>query len=448
MGDIEEWKYKQKLITPDQAARMVKSGDFIFYGEFALFPEAIDEALAKRVDELENVDIRSVCFTKVPMVSRVDPERKHFMLHDHHFGVISRRLYDNDLCDYVPITYHEGPRILKKYRDCDILFLSTGPMDPRGYFNFGMANSVTPAIISKSKKIVVEINENIPYCLGGNQESIHISRVDNIVEGKNLPLIEVPALKASETDMTIAGHIMNELEDGCCLQLGIGGLPNVVGSLITGSDLKNLGIHSEMLVDSCVDLYESGHVNGSRKEIDKYKMSYTFALGTKKLYDFLNQNPTCASYPVNYINDPRIIALNSRFIAINNAIEVDLFSQVCSESVGTMHKSGTGGQFDFIFGAFHSHRGKGFICLSSTITDKDGTVRSRIVPTLREGAIVTVPRSITHYVVTEYGIAQMKGKSTRERAEALINIAHPQFRDELIKSAERMKIWTKTSGIA
>ena len=359
MGDIEEWKYKQKLITADQAARMVKSGDFIFYGEFALFPEAIDEALAKRVDELENVDIRSVCFTKVPMVSQVDPERKHFLIHDHHFGVVSRRLYDNDLCDYVPITYHEGPRILKKYRDCDILFLSTGPMDPRGYFNFGMANSVTPAIISKSKKIVVEINENIPYCLGGNQESIHISRVDNIVEGKNLPLIEVPALKASETDMTIAGHIMNELEDGCCLQLGIGGLPNVVGSLITGSDLRNLGIHSEMLVDSCVDLYESGHVNGSRKEIDKYKMSYTFALGTKKLYDFLNQNPTCASYPVNYINDPRIIALNSRFIAINNAIEVDLFSQVCSESVGNHAQERDRGAVRFHLRGFPFPQGQG-----------------------------------------------------------------------------------------
>jgi acyl-CoA hydrolase len=313
-------------------------------------------------------------------------------------------------------------------------------MDARGYFNFGISNSLTSAVINKADKIIVEVNENIPYCLGGNQESIHISRVSNIIEGQMKPLPEVPASAASKTDIAIANHIMNEIEDGACLQLGIGGLPNVIGKLIADSDLKNLGVHTEMLVDSYVDLYTGGKITGSKKAIDKYKMAYTFALGSKKLYDFLDNNPTCASYPVNYINDPRIIALNPKVVAVNNAMEVDLFSQVCSESAGTRQISGTGGQFDFIFGAFASKGGKGIIGLSSTYKDKEGNIHSRIVPTLKPGSIVTLPRSIVQYVATEFGIVQLKGKSTVERAEALISIAHPDFRESLTKQANEMRI--------
>jgi acyl-CoA hydrolase len=253
--------------------------------------------------------------------------------------------------------------------------------------------------------------------------------------------MEVPPAKPSDTDYQIAEHIMKEIEDGSCLQLGIGGLPNVIGKLIAESDLRDLGIHTEMLVDSMVDLYEAGKVTGNFKTIDRFKMVYTFAMGTKKLYDFLDNNPACASYPVNYTNDPRAIAINSRVVGINNAIEIDLFSQVCSESSGTRQITGTGGQLDFIFGAFNSKGGKGIIALSSTFKDKDGTLKSRIVPTLTPGAIVTVPRSITQYVATEFGIVQLKGKSTWDRAKALISIAHPDFRDELTRQAKDMKIW-------
>ncbi len=240
---------------------------------------------------------------------------------------------------------------------------------------------------------------------------------------------------------------MDEIEDGSCLQLGIGGLPNVIGAKIADSDLKDLGIHTEMLVDSCVDMYNAGRITGRKKTIDTHKMAYTFAMGTDKLYAFLDNNPMCASYPVSYTNDPRIIGMNAKVIAINNALEVDLFSQVCSESVGTRHISGTGGQLDFIFGAFASRGGKGLICLASTYTDKEGNLQSRIKPTITPGSIVTVPRSITHYVVTEYGIVQLKGKSTWQRADALISIAHPDFRDDLIKFAEEMNIWTRTNKI-
>ncbi len=438
-------EYRNKLISAEKAVAGVKSGDLLFFGEFALFPETLDVALAGRVDELRDVAIESVCYTRMPRVVEVDPGREHFIVNDWHFGTVSRRLHDKNLCNYIPITYHQGPRIIRKYREYDHVFICTAPMDKNGYFNYGLANSVTGSVSSKSKRIIVEINENIPCCLGGNFESVHISQVDGIVEGSNPRLVQLPKTPPRDIDRTIAGYILNEIEDGACLQLGIGALPNLIGQMIAESDLKDLGIHTEMLVDSCVDLYNAGKVSGRKKNIDHFKMSYTFAMGTQKLYDFLHLNPTCASYPVNYINDPFVISRNSSVVAVNNAIEVDLFSQICSETAGWHQKSGTGGQLDFITGAFASKGGKGIISLTSTYTDSTGEEHSRIVPTLKPGSVVTVPRSMVHYVVTEYGITQLKGKSTWHRAESLINIAHPDFRDSLIKEAEAMNIWTKSN---
>ncbi len=443
--NMNDWQYQQKLTTPEEAVKIVKSGDRIRYGEFILFPEMLDAALAKRIDELVDVEISGTCFSKVPKAALLDPNREHFFVSDFHFGTVSRKLHDMDLCNYAPISYHETLRLIMKYMDVDVAFLLVGPMDSKGFFNYGIANSVTSAVIAKAKKIVVEVNNSIPTCLGGNAEAIHISKVDMIVEGNNAPLAQVPSPVPNDTDKKIAELVLKEIEDGSCLQLGIGGLPNVVGSLIADSDLKDLGIHTEMMVDSCVDLYMSGRVNGSRKAMDRHKMVYTFAMGTNKLYEFLDNNPACASYPVNYTNDPKIIALNDKFVAVNNAIEMDLFSQVCSESAGTRQISGTGGQLDFIYGAFHSRGGKGMICFSSTFTTSDGTLKSRIRPMLTPGAIVTVPRSIVSYVATEYGIVNLKSKTTWARAEDLISIAHPDFRDELIKEAEAMKIWKRSN---
>jgi butyryl-CoA:acetate CoA-transferase len=444
MGRFTE-EYRSKLTTAQEAVKVVRSGNHVFYGEFVLFPQLLDSALADRIHELDNVEIRSICYTKSPKVVEKDPEGKHAIVNDYHFGGTSRKLHDNNQCNYIPITYHQVPRIIRKYLTPDVAFITTAPMDENGYFNFGLANSITGANLSKAKRVVVEVNENVPYCLGGNFESIHISSVAHIVEGSNSPLAEVAPATPKEIDREIANYIMKEIEDGATLQLGIGGLPNLIGQLIAESDLKDLGLHTEMFVDSCVDLYDSGKVTGRKKKIDHFKMTYTFAMGTKKLYDFLHRNPTCASYPVNYVNDPRMIALNPKVTAINNAVEVDLFSQICSESAGYRQISGTGGQFDFIFGAFNSTGGKGIIAVTSTYKEKDGTLKSRIVPTLQTGAIVTVPRSISHYIVTEYGMAMMKGKSTWQRSEALINIAHPDFREELIKEAVKMKIWTRSN---
>jgi len=441
MEALNRTRYQEKLKTATEVAQMIKSGDEIFFSEFVLRPELIDEALAGRVAELTNVKMDGVCICKVPKFIEVDPQRKHFIYSDWHFSGVSRKLYRQGLCSYIPFTYHQGPRVIRKYKDYDYVFVSARPMDSQGYFNFGMCNSLTSAAITKAKKVIVEINENMPHCLGGNQESVHLSRVDYIVQGNNRPLLEIPPAAPSEIDIQIAGHIMKEIENGACLQLGIGGLPNVIGSMLADSDLGDLGIHTEMLVDSMVDLYDAGKITGNKKTTDRFKMVYTFAMGTKKLYEFLHNNPACASYPVNYTNDPRIIASNTKVVAINNAVEVDLFSQVCSESSGTAQISGTGGQFDFIFGAFNSRGGKGIIALSSTFKDKNGEVHSRIVPTLKPGSIVTVPRSCVQYVATEFGIVQLKGKSTWQRTEALISIAHPMFKDELTKQAREMKIW-------
>ena len=434
--------YKDKLRTADEVAAMVRSGDRIFFSEFILYPEALDEALARRAKELHDVTIEAVCVVRVPHFLEADPHREHFTYLDWHLSAVGRRLYEQGLCNYIPMAYHQGPRVVRKYNDYDYVFVNACPMDSRGYFNFGICNSITSAAITKGKKIVVEVNESQPHCLGGNQESVHISRVDFVVEGKNTPLKEIPPAPPSDIDVRVARHILNEIEDGACLQLGIGGLPNEIGRQIAESDLRDLGIHTEMLVDSMVDLYDAGKVTGNYKTTDRFKMVYTFGMGTKKLYDFLDHNPACASYPVNYTNDPRAIAINPKVVAINNAVEVDLFGQVCSESAGTRHISGTGGQLDFIFGAFMSKGGKGIIALSSTFKDKTGAIKSRLVPTLTPGAIVTVPRTIAQYVCTEYGMVQLKGKSTWERAKALISIAHPDFRDELTRQAHDLRIWS------
>jgi acyl-CoA hydrolase len=271
--------------------------------------------------------------------------------------------------------------------------------------------------------------------------------VDYIVEGDNQPMIQLPELPISDIDRQIAVLVMEEIEDGACLQLGIGAMPNAVGAMIAQSDLKDLGVHTEMLVDSFVDMYEAGRITGRRKQLDKRKMAYTFAMGSNKLYNFLDGNPCCASYPVEYTNHPCVISQNDNVIGINNAIEIDLYGQVASESSGIRHISGTGGQLDFISGSYDSKGGKGLICLTATYKDKNGNLKSRIRPTLTPGAIITVPRSINFYVVTEYGIAMLKAKSTWQRAEALINIAHPDLRDELIKEAQQMKIWVRSNKI-
>ncbi|MEG6523675.1 acetyl-CoA hydrolase/transferase family protein [Desulfotomaculum sp. 1211_IL3151] len=438
--------YKSKLVSPEQAVGVVKSGDWVEWGSFACRPLVLDRALARRKEELQNVKVRAVCTVYgVPEIVKTDPTREHFCYNNWHFSVIDRKLSDKGLCSYIPQLYREAIGYLNNYCRIDVAMLQVAPMDQHGYFNFGPAVSHAYACCENAKIVILEINQNIPRALGGNSEAIHISEVDYLVEGENTPLQQVPTIPFSEEDRIIANYVMEEIEDGACIQLGIGGMPNVVGKMLAESDLKDIGVHTEMLVDAFVDMYETGALTGRKKKVDRCKIVYTFALGSQRLYDFINNNPLCAAYPVNYTNNPNIIAQNDRVVSINNAVEIDLFGQVNSETSGNRQISGTGGQVDFIEGAYNSKGGKSFICLTSTYRDKSGKNISRIKPHLSSGSIATTHRAAVQYVITEYGKAILKGKTTWQRAEALISIAHPDFRAELIQEAEKVGIWRRSN---
>ncbi|KJS12841.1 MAG: 4-hydroxybutyrate CoA-transferase [Peptococcaceae bacterium BRH_c8a] len=439
-------EYRSKLVTADEAVKAVKSGDWVAYSHFVTTPRVLDEALARRKDELSDVKLRGVCSLYPVHVALADPEQKHFIYNSGFFSGVDRKLQDDGMSFHIPGLYAESPVNIRLGNSpaINVAMLVTTPMDENGFFNFSLSNSYERALCEKAQTVIVEVNRNAPRCLGGDQECVHISEVDYIVEGRNDPLFEIPVHPPTEVDKKIAALIVEEIEDGACLQLGIGGMPNTIGQMLADSDLKDLGVHSEMLCGSFVDLYEKGIITGARKTIDRFKMVFSFALGDARLYEFVNNNPACAIYPVDYTNSAENIAKNDKQISINNAIEIDLYGQVSSESVGSRQISGTGGQFDFTYGAFRSKGGKAFICLSSSRKVRDKQI-SRIVPTITPGSTVTVPRSVVHYVATEYGKANLKGKPTWQRAEMLIEIAHPDYRDDLIREAEKMKIWTRTN---
>ncbi len=447
MSNIYEKQLSEKMRSAEEAVKVVKSGDSVFMGEFVQNVEALDEALSKRKSELKEVIIVTTTRTRPLKCVEVDPKRESFTWDDWHFSGLGRKMAEQGLASYKPFAYHQGPLAVRDYEPADVVFLQVTPMDSKGFFNLSTSCSMSPAYAKKAKKLVLEINRNIPRCLGGNGESIHISQATYVVEGPHHPLVELPPTATSAEDKAIAAHVMSLMEDGATLQLGIGGLPNTVGALIAQSDLKDLGVHTEMLADSYVDMYMAGKITGSKKNIDIGKIVYTFAMGSKKLYDFLDNNPICAAYPADYTNDPAVISRNDKVMAINNALEVDLFSQAASESAGFRQISGTGGQLDFIMGAYKSKGGKGLICLNSTYKKKDGSIASRIVPYFSPGTIVTCPRSVIHYVITEHGIALLKGKSVWQRAEALISVAHPDFRESLIKQAQEMGIWRRSQKL-
>ncbi len=447
MGLMAE--YKNKLVTAEEAVRVIKSGDWVDYGQFNGQVRALDKALAQRKDELRDVKIWS-CVNPYPTeVNKVDVAGDSFVWHSWHFSGADRKIAATGKpVYYSSIKYSELPRYVReRIEPLDVAMLQVCPMDKHGYFNFGPQNTHSKAVTERAQIVIVEVNEKMPVCLGGYEEGIHISEVNYIVEGENPDLTQLPAPPLAEVDKKVAELIVEEIRDGACIQLGIGGMPNAVGMMIAQSDLKDLGCHTEMMVDAYVHMHEAGKMTGSKKNIDPYKMVCTFALGTKFLYDFLDSNPKCAFYPVNYTNKPEVAARNDQLITINNAVEIDLYGQVCSESAGTRHISGTGGQLDFVLAGWESRGGKSFVCMPSANIKGDKMV-SRIVPTLPPGSIVTDPRSIADCIVTEYGKYWMKGMSVWQRAEGLINIAHPDARDGLVKAAEAQGIWKKNNKIS
>ena len=437
--------YKQKLVTAEEAVKVVKSGQWVDYGFCANHPVTLDKALAARMEaepDLTHLNFRGGIALWVPAVTQVTDAENRLNWNSWHTSGIERKLVDKGYGYYNVLRYSEMPRYYREnIKHLDVLMIQVAPMDNHGYFNFGLNASQLAAACECADTIIVEVNQNMPICFGGHEVSIHIDQVDMIVEGENPPVAEMGAGKISEIDEAVAKLIVPEIPDKACLQLGIGGMPNAVGSLIAQSDLKDLGVHTEMYVDAFVDISNAGKINGLYKAHNKGRQVYTFAAGTKKLYDFINANPEMMAAPVDYVNDVRVISQLDNFMSINNAVEVDLFGQVASETAGTRHISGAGGQLDFVLGAYLSKGGKSFICCSSTVQNKDGSLKSRIKPFVTPGGIVTCTRANTQYVVTEYGIVNLKGTSTWQRAEKLISIAHPDFRDELIAEAEKMKIW-------
>lgn len=442
-----EKEYRQKLKTAEEAVKDIKPGAWIDYGFVQTHPVALDKALAARKEELTDIKVRGLMLLRPIEILNCDPNQEVFTYNSWFFSGGERKLSAAGSCYFTPMLYRNKPSYYQRYLDVDVAMLTVTPMDRHGYFNLSVNNSACRSIASKAKRIMLEINTKLPRALGGSNEHIHISEVDCIVEGPNLDPIVLPATVPTEVDRKIAGYVMEEISDGACLQLGIGGMPNLVGSMIADSDLKHLGCHSEMLNDAYYVMHAAGKLTNTRKCIDKGKSVYTFALGSKELYEWIDDNPSLCSYSVDYTNSPEIIGKNDNVISINSCIEVDLFGQISAESSGTKQISGTGGQLDFVTGSEMSRNGKSLITFASTYTDSAGQLKSRVVPTLPPGEIVTDPRSQAQYIVTEWGKVNLAGRSTWERAELLISIAHPDFREALISEAGGLGIWRKTNKI-
>ena len=423
-----------QTISAAQAAALVQSGDWVDYGTSLCQPDVIDAALAARKAELTNVKFRSCLTIRPRAVLESDPEGAHFQWFSWHFSGYDRKKHDAGISHYMPLNLGEVPDYYRRFIDpVDVAIFKCCPMDADGYFNFSAANLWHRAVIEKARTVIVEVSRGLPHAVGVDN-GVHVSEVDFIVEGDHSAPAELPNPPPTEIDRAVARFITSEISDGDCLQIGIGGMPNAVCVLLQESGVRNLGVHSEMLTDGIVDLYLAGRISGVNKKLDTGKIVYTFALGSGALYKTIDGNPDFLCYPVDYTNLPHMIMQNNGVISINNTTQVDLQGQAASESDGHRHLTGTGGQLQFVRGSYASKGGKSFICLASTY-EKRGHRKSRIVLELTPGNVVTTPRSDVMYVVTEWGMTNLKGKSVAERAKALISLAHPDFRDGLERGA-------------
>jgi len=426
-------------ITAQEAASFVKSGMWIDFGVTLCQPDVFDAALALRKDELHGVKIRATLTMRPRAVLEADPAGEHFFWVNLHFSGYDRGKHDSGIANYLPVNLGEIPDYYRRFIDpVDIVILKTCPKDANGFFNFSAATLWHQSVIDRARMVIVEESEGLPYAMG-EQTGVHESQVDFIIEGDHARAAELPHLAPTEADRAIARLIAQEIQDGDCLQVGIGGMPSAVCSLLKDSGAKDLGIHTEMLNDGIMDLYLAGRITGARKQLNRGRIVCTFALGSRYLYDGIDHNPDIEFFPVDYTNLPHRIMQNDQVVAINNTTQIDLQGQAASESDGHRHISGTGGQLQFVRGAYASTGGKSFMCLSSTY-EKRGARRSRIVLDLTNGNIVTTPRTDMMYVATEYGIVNLKGKSVPERAKALISIAHPDFREGLERSAYEQRL--------
>lgn len=437
-------EYRNKLRTPEEAVQIVKDGDWVDYATNVGFPILLDAALARRRDELIDVKIRgNLCFGPIQAVE-CDPERKHFTYNSWHCSAYERKLCDRGLCNYIPMIFRNVVPYYRHFLTVNVAMISVTPMDRHGYFNFSCATGVARGIAEKADVVILEVNEHLPRVCGGFDEVIHISEIDYVVEGEHPPLPEFPPDPPTPEDIKIADLIIPYIPSEATIQLGIGGMPNVVGARLAQSDLRDLGMHTELCGDAYLELFKAGKLTNTKKKLHRNKGITGIVFGSSALYDWVDQNPGVIMAPLEYVNAPETIAQLDNMMSINNCIAVDLYGQVCAESVGLRHISGTGGQLDYLTGASMSRGGKAFICMTSTFTDHEGVRRSRVKPYF-QGDIVTDPRSQAYFLVTEFGLINLVGKTTWERAEALISIAHPDFREELIEAAERQHIWRQSN---
>ena len=437
-------EYREKLVTPDEAVKAVKSGDWVDYTSNLGMPVLLDRALARRRDELYDVKIRGNLIIAGPIeVAECDESQEHFTYHSWHCSSYERRLCDRGLCYFIPMVFHNNAAYYEYFLKVNVVMVSVAPMDRHGYFNFSVNTGVAAPITRTADIVIVEVNENLPVIHGGYDECIHISDVDYIVEGEHEPLAVLKTFRPTEIDRKIAQNILPYIVDGATLQLGIGSMPNAVGELIAESDLRDLGMHTELCSDAYLSMYNAGKLTNRKKRIDRGKGVFGCAIGSPELYEWVGDNHGLAAYPLEYVNRPSVIAQIDNMVSIN-CVSIDLYGQVAAESSGSRQISGTGGQLDFLIGASASRGGKAFICMSSTYKDKAGICHSRIRPQF-DGDIITSPRSQIYFLATEYGVINLEGRSTWERAEGLISIAHPDFRDGLIREAEKRKIWRRSN---
>ncbi len=428
---MSDWRheYDSKRQSAEEAVAAIPDGAFVLQGNAIGEPAALLGAVADRARAggFKSVKMASLLPTKHSAATILSPDVADVI------GWVSlfasgadRAAVRRGDAEFIPIQFHQVPRVIREYLEVDVALIAVSRVDDRGYMSLGVNADTNLAAIEKAGYVVAEVNQHMPRVHGSGW--VHVSEIDAIVEHDE-PLTELPVPPVRDEDAQMGTTISEMIPNGATIQLGIGGVPNAVARSLRHH--RDLGIHTEMFVDGMVDLIESGVANGSRKKTHVGKAIYAFAAGSKRMYDFLDDNPGVEVHPVDYTNYPANIAKNEGLISVNATIQIDLTGQCCSESIGAEQFSGTGGQLDFVRGAFDAG-GTSIIAFYSTA--KSGAV-SRVVPTLSPGAVVTTPRTDVHYVVSEYGAARLKGRSTRERAQALILLAHPKFREELSRSA-------------
>lgn len=424
-------QYQKCICTPEEAVSHIKDNDVVFLGHAIGEPKVLVDAMVANSEKYHGVTIKHMVSLGSGAYTAPDM-KKHLWAKPLFASANVRKAIEEGNADFIPVFFHEVPILIRNGRlKCDVLMTQVTPPDENGYCSLGTSVDYTFQALKTARTVIVQVNDQLPRTFG---EKVHISEFDHVVE-ESMPLYESKPAVIGDLEKAIGAHCVSLIEDRSTLQLGIGGIPDAVVQML--DDRKDLGIHSEMIADGTIQLYEKGVITGKYKTENKWKMTVTFLLGTKKLYDFAHNNPEVEVRPVDYVNHPAVVMRQYRMVAINSAIQVDMMGQVVADTIGKRQFSGVGGQVDFIRGAAMAEDGKSIIAIPSFTQKKDGQIISKIVPFLDEGAAVTTSRNDVDYIITENGIAEMKGKSLRDRAKNLINIAHESAKEELIHEFEQ-----------